>query len=99
MPKKLLVGLNDLASQNTLLSEWCVATFILPEFVNYVFFNLRNLLYLIFYCLFCQIMPHNAKNKGFSALDDKTSCRSFCSAAGGLVFHGLLIGIPSMDAR
>ena len=47
MPKKLLVGLNDLASQNTLLSEWCVATFILPEFVNYVFFNLRNLLYLI----------------------------------------------------
>ena len=27
--------------------EWCVATFILPEFVNYVFFNLRNLLYLI----------------------------------------------------
>lgn len=30
-----------------------------------------------FYCLFCQIMPHNAKNKGFSALNDKTSCRSF----------------------
>ena len=25
--------------------EWCVATFILPEFVNYVFFNLRKLLY------------------------------------------------------
>ena len=31
----------------TLLFEWCVATFILPEFVNYVFFFLRNLLYLI----------------------------------------------------
>ena len=29
------------------VSECCVATFILPEFVNYVFFNLRNLLYLI----------------------------------------------------
>jgi len=27
--------------------SWCVAAFILPEFVNYVFFNLRNLLYLI----------------------------------------------------
>ena len=31
----------------TLLFEWCVATFILPKFVNYVFFFLRNLLYLI----------------------------------------------------
>lgn len=31
----------------TLLSEWCVAAFILQEFVNCVFFNLRNLSYLI----------------------------------------------------
>ena len=28
-------------------TEWCVATFILPEFVNYVSLFLRNLLYLI----------------------------------------------------